>query len=336
MSAPNEALLAISHVTEYRYSARVELGQHVAHLTPRQDEHQSIEQCELRIEPSPSDLRSGTDTFGNVRSMFSIFSAHESLKVTAASRVRIRDRHWSLDPADSQPWESVRETLQYRAGRPYSSASEFVFASPYVPRDPALARYAMASFRAGRRLTDAAADLMHRVHSDFRYAPASTDVSTPVLEAFRQRTGVCQDFSHVMIGCLRSIGLAARYVSGYLVATSEGKRSDDATPAASAEHPRDETSGNSKVRRPIGADASHAWVSVFCPKQGWVDLDPTNDLLPRRHVVVAIGRDYGDVAPLRGVIRGGAEHELSVAVRVAPCNNGAQPKGDGAAGTPGG
>ena len=298
----DETLLSVSHVTEYHYSARVELGQHVAHLTPRADDRQSVNRCELRIDPLPNNLRNGTDAFGNVRSHFSIFSPHDQLRVEALSELRIRDQFPDQDPADSPAWEGVRDSLQYRAGAPYLPASEFVFASPYVPRERELAHYALASFAPDRPLALAAIELMHRVHADFRYRPASTEISTPVVQAFRERTGVCQDFSHVMIGCLRSIGLSARYVSGYL------------GPRAAPDK-----------RRPIGADASHAWVSVFCPILGWVDLDATNDVIPRQnHVTVALGRDYGDVAPLRGVIRGGGEHKLTVAVRVvrspAPAN----------------
>jgi transglutaminase-like putative cysteine protease len=290
----NEATLSVRHVTEYRYSARVELGHHIAHLTPRGDAHQSVDQCELAIDPPPNDLRSGSDAFGNTRSYFSIFSPHDRLRVEARSRLSVADRYAHLDPTASPDWQAVRDRLQYRAGEAYVPASEFVFASPFIPRDRQFARYALASFTGGRPLVQAAIDLMHRVHTDFRYRPASTEISTPVLQAFRARTGVCQDFSHVMIGCLRSIGLSARYVSGYLVTAAEPRQP-----------------------RPIGADASHAWISVYCPVLGWVDLDATNDVVPReRHVTVALGRDYGDVAPLRGVIRGGASHELTVAVQV--------------------
>jgi transglutaminase-like putative cysteine protease len=297
----DDSVLSVSHVTEYEYSARVELGHHIAHLIPRDDDHQSVERCELRIDPAPNELRDDTDAFGNVRSYFSIYSPHERLRVEAVSRLSVRDRSPDLDPAASSDWESVRDSLQYQAGRPYLPASEFVFASSHVPRERELAQYALASFAPGRSLTRAAIELMHRVHADFRYRPSSTEISTPLLRAFRERTGVCQDFSHVMIGCLRSIGLSARYVSGYLA------------PASAPDQPR-----------PVGVEASHAWVSVYCPVLGWLDLDATNDLIPgRNHVTVAVGRDYGDVAPLRGVIRGGGEHELSVAVRVVRENGGA-------------
>ena len=200
--------------------------------------------------------------------------------------------------------QKLKARLQFRAGAPFAPASEFAFASPYVPRVAELAEYARASFEPGRPLLAAAIDLMRRVHAEFRYCTESTEVSTPLVESFRARAGVCQDFSHVMLGCLRSLGLAARYVSGYLVG---GDRPDRGAP--------------------IGAHASHAWIAVHCPDCGWVDLDPTNGVLPQptSHITVAIGRDYGDVAPLRGVIRGGGRHELEVAVRVtrldeAPAN----------------
>jgi transglutaminase-like putative cysteine protease len=286
--------VAVSHVTEYRYSARVELAHHVAHLTPRSEDYQNVEQCQLQIDPTPNDFREGTDSFGNVRSYFAIFTPHEHLRVEASSRLGVRDRDPNPDAAASPDWQAVRDSLQYRACGPYVPASEFVFASPYVPRDRELAQYALASFAPGRPLLQAAIELMHRVHADFRYLPASTEISTPVVQAFRARTGVCQDFSHVMIGCLRSIGLSARYVSGYLV-----------------------TAGKPLRERAVGADASHAWISVYCPVLGWVDLDATNNVIPgRHHVTIAVGRDYGDVAPLRGVIRGGATHTLTVAVQV--------------------
>jgi transglutaminase-like putative cysteine protease len=293
----NGVELSVSHVTEYRYSARVELAHHIAHLTPRGDDRQDVVRFDLSVGPAPNDLRSGLDAFGNTRSFFSIYTAHEQLRVEASTRLRMRDGRPELDPAASPAWEAVRDSLRYRASQPYLPAAEFVFPSPYVPRDRELAQYARASFAPGRPLAQSAIELMHRVHADFKYRPASTEISTPLLQAFHARTGVCQDFSHVMIGCLRSLGLPARYVSGYLV-PSDGP----GTP------------------RPIGADASHAWVSVHCPVLGWIDLDATNDVVPQQdHVTVAVGRDYGDVAPLRGVIRGGGEHALAVAVRVTRC-----------------
>jgi transglutaminase-like putative cysteine protease len=286
--------LSVMHVSEYRYSTRVDLAHHVAHLVPRSLDHQVVDRCVLNIDPAPSDLSNGDDAFGNVRSLFSLYGPHQGLRVKASSRLRVSVPHPAQQAEPGDSWEAVCEALRYRAGNPYSPASEFVYASPFVPRTRELAQYAMASLAPGRSLASAAIDLMHRVYADFDYRPASTETSTPLLKTFRARAGVCQDFAHVMIGCLRSVGLSARYVSGYLVT---GSTDVDA--------------------RPVGADASHAWVSVYCPPLGWLDLDPTNDAIVQdRHVTVAFGRDYGDVAPLRGVIRGGGDHVLGVAVQV--------------------
>jgi len=290
----NAGWLNVTHISEYSYSTRVDLAHHVAHLVPRASQHQIIERCLLHIDPAPSDLSHSDDAFGNIRSQFSLYGPHRSLQVRASSRVRVSAAPLPRLPDAGTAWEPVRESLRYRAGTPFCTASEFAYASPYVPRAPELARYALESFTQGRPVALAAIDLMHRIYLDFRYQPASTEIATPLLKTFEARTGVCQDFAHVMIGCLRSIGLSARYVSGYLVSEP------------SAESPR-----------AVGAHASHAWVSVYCPPLDWLDLDPTNDALVKdRHVTVALGRDYSDVAPLRGVIRGGGEHVLKVAVRV--------------------
>jgi transglutaminase-like putative cysteine protease len=291
----NGTWLSVTHTSEYRYSTRVDLAHHVAHLVPRNMDHQVVDRCVLNIDPAPSDLSNGDDAFGNVRSLFSLYGPHQGLRVKATSRVRVAPACPSLDPGQGDRWEAVCDSLRYRAGRPYTAATEFTFASPFVPRARELGQYALASLAPGRPLAAAAIDLMHRVYADFDYRPASTEISTPLLKTFRARAGVCQDFAHVMIGCLRSAGLSARYVSGYLL-TEAGDEGD----------------------RPVGADASHAWVSVYCPPLGWLDLDPTNDAIVQdRHVIVAYGRDYGDVAPLRGVMRGGGDHVLGVAVHVA-------------------
>jgi len=285
---------SVTHVSEYRYSTRVDLAHHVAHLVPRGDDRQLVDRCTLQIDPAPSDVAHGDDSFGNVRSWFSLYGPHDRLRVKASSRIRVGAANPLADPETAPAWEDVRDALRFRAGAPYSPASEFVFSSPFVPHSRELARYALHSFSEGRPLASAAIDLMHRIYADFKYQPASTEISTPLLRTFRARTGVCQDFAHVAIGCLRSIGLSARYVSGYLITEPGPERT-----------------------RPVGADASHAWLSVYCPGFDWLDLDPTNDtVVEDRHITVAFGRDYGDVAPLRGVIRGGGDHELSVGVDV--------------------
>ena len=174
--------------------------------------------------------------------------------------------------------------------------AQFAYASPYVVIAPELERFARASFPPGRSVLAGAIDLMHRIHAEFRFDPSATTVTTPVTRVLAERHGVCQDFAHLQISCLRALGLSARYVSGYLLT--------------------DPPAGQPRL---IGADASHAWVSVRCPHHGWVDLDPTNDVIvDRRHVTIAWGRDYGDVSPLRGVLLGGAEHTLTVGVSVVP------------------
>jgi transglutaminase-like putative cysteine protease len=203
-------------------------------------------------------------------------------------------------PAASLPWDEVVERMRYHRATHYDPAAEFAFASPYVPRDDAFAAYAQASFDAGRPLLEAARELMQRIHADFEYATSATDVNTPALRALALRKGVCQDLAHVMLGCLRSLGLPARYVSGYLL----------------TEPPPGQP-------RLVGSDASHAWASVYLPAgEGpgtWLDFDPTNDRLAgEEYVTLAVGRDYSDVSPIRGVIHGGAKHKLRVAVTVTP------------------
>jgi transglutaminase-like putative cysteine protease len=203
-------------------------------------------------------------------------------------------------PTSAVSWEEVRERLRYHRGGAYDPAAEFVFASPHVPRHDSFLAYAQPSFTPGRPLLQAARELMERIHADFVYEPEATDVSTPALEALAMRRGVCQDFAHVMLACLRSLALPARYVSGYVL-----------------------TQPSPGTARLAGSDASHAWVSVYLPSHDgageWADLDPTNCRSPGEdYVVLATGRDYSDVSPVRGVIHGGARHELHVAVTVAP------------------
>jgi transglutaminase-like putative cysteine protease len=186
--------------------------------------------------------------------------------------------------------------LGYRPGEPSRGAAEYAYASPYVTLDPEIAEFGRASFAAGQPLLAAAIDLMHRIHREFRFDPAATTITTPLRRVLVEGRGVCQDFAHLQSSCLRALGIAARYVSGYLLT--------------------DPPPGQPRL---VGADSSHAWLAVHCPHHGWVDLDPTNDVLPDlRHVTLAWGRDYGDVSPLRGVILGGARHTLGVAVSVVP------------------
>jgi transglutaminase-like putative cysteine protease len=297
----NEPLeLSITHDTAYTYASSVELAHHIGYLRPLDDIAQSVEAFELSVYPIPSFHINDRDAFGNARVFFSLYAPHLTLQVRSQSRVRIVERYADLDFDGGPDWQSVRDALHYNAQTPWLPETELVFASPYVPLLKELREYARPSFPAGRPLRAAAQELMHRIHSDFVYESGSTDVSTPLIDVFRERHGVCQDFAHVLVGCLRSLGLAARYVSGYLLTQP---------PPGQA--------------RLLGADASHAWASVFCTETpdngGWIDLDPTNDIVPATgHITVAWGRDFGDVAPLYGVIRGGGEHELAVAVSVIP------------------
>lgn len=296
------ARLSVEHETRYDYAYPVEMAHHIACLRPLSDPAQNLRVFEMSVSPSPAQHSTRRDAFGNSRAYFSLNTPHSELLVKARSEVDIRARYQGLQPDQSLHIAQVCERLVYRAHAPFEPAAEFAYASPYVPLHEELRAYASESLHPSRPIAQGAIELMHRIHRDFRYAPASTDISTPVLEVFHRREGVCQDFAHLMLGCLRACGLAARYVSGYLL-----------------------TQPPPGQPRLLGADASHAWVSVWCPglkaqRAGeWLGLDPTNDCLPGlNHVRVAYGRDFGDVTPLRGVIRGGGEHTLSVRVTTLP------------------
>lgn len=296
MSARTPARLAVVHDTRYDYSARVDVAHHLACLRPRAFAAQAVSACELQIEPAPNRRSGHEDAFGNLRDYFAFSQPHDALQLRMHGEVLLAERRLDHALADATPWEAVRDSMRYRAEGPWVAASEFAFASPFVPVEPELCAYAAQDFTPGRPLVDAALALAQRMHAEFAFDPRSTEVGTPALEAFRARRGVCQDFSHIMIGCLRSLGLAARYVSGYLLT-----RPPPGKP------------------RLVGADATHAWVEAWCPANGWLALDPTNDVLADLdHVTVAWGRDYADVAPLRGVIRGGGQVMPRVAVTVEP------------------
>jgi transglutaminase-like putative cysteine protease len=301
VSEPGGTELEVVHETRYRYAAPVTQAQHMAYLKPLQDARQRLLAHELHVDPLPPRLLHDIDGYGNARTWFSLSLPHRVLSVSAHSRVVVAPAPLPLGAAASPRWEDVRRRLRYEAGARYDAAVEFAQPSPYVPRLHALREYGAASFGAGVPVALGALDLMHRVHADFEFRGDSTDVDTPLLQVYEQRSGVCQDFAHLMIAALRMLGLAARYVSGYLL-----------------------TRPPSGQPRLVGADASHAWVQVYCPDtpglpDGWLDLDPTNDLVPgTSHVRVALGRDYGDVAPLRGVIRGGGRHVLQVRVDTHP------------------
>ena len=291
---PKVAMLyQITHITTYEYSASVSLCQNLAHLTPRTTAEQQCQQTTLLINPQPSVLSSRTDYFGNQLTFFSVQEPHRKLTVTASHLVEVTPPT-PVDANLTPPWEEVRDRLRASRTRGGLDAYQFAFPSRHVPYSEELSEYAHASFAPGRPLFEALLDLTARIHSDFEYDPQATTISTPIHEVFQQRRGVCQDFSHLQISCLRSLGLSARYISGYLRTMPElGKP------------------------RLVGADATHAWVSVFCPEIGWLEIDPTNNLQPSdKHVVLAWGRDFDDVSPVKGVILGGDQHSIGVSVDV--------------------
>jgi transglutaminase-like putative cysteine protease len=300
--------LSVTHETRYGYANAVEQAHHIAHMRPLASASQQLLSHTLSIQPEPASLASSTDSYGQQRVYFELAVPHAELIVTAHSEVITHalppEMSGKLDRVsvpDSLPWEAVAEHMQYHSEQEYDAAREFAQASPLAPIHPTFAKYASAVSSKSQPVYELAKALCQRIHNEFEYSPEATDASTPPQEAFALKKGVCQDFAQVMIAGLRSLGLAARYVSGYLLTEPPPGRP-----------------------RLIGADASHAWVSVYCPKAGWLDFDPTNNCLAgESHVKLAYGRDYGDVPPLRGVIRGGGDHTLAVAVTVAPLDQSA-------------
>lgn len=284
----------VRHSTTYDYADAVPLCQNQAHLTPRNFARQNCLFSRLNIAPAPVTLDRWRDYFGNVMHYFSVEELHRQLVITAESIVERLPAAYPA-PDDTPPWESVRDAVAAGADADCLAAAHFTFESPFVRFLPQAKEYAAASFAPGRPLLAAALDLTARIHRDFKYSPAATSVNTPTSEVLVNRRGVCQDFAHLEITCLRSLGLPARYVSGYLVT--------------------DPPPGQPKL---IGTDASHAWISVFVPGRGFLDFDPSNNQMPdQRHITVAWGRDYRDVCPIQGVFIGG-QHSMRVAVDVAP------------------
>lgn len=287
----------VVHETKYKYDYNVTLSQQMLHMKPREFALQHCESNRITVSPTPDEYIERNDYFGNVTNGIAIFTPHKELTVLSESTVILSTRPslQQLALANSPSWESVKLVLNTDPFQ-YQQVMTYRFHSPNVPSNDALAAYAMPSFWAGRPIIEAAFDLTQRIFREFEFDPDATDVSTPLNQVLAGRRGVCQDFAHLMIGCLRSIGLACRYVSGYILTTPpEGKP------------------------RLVGADASHAWVSVYCPTYGWVDFDPTNNCLVQdEHITVAWGRDFSDVSPMRGVVLGGGKQHLKVSVTVTP------------------
>ena len=290
--------LSIEHFTHYQYGQDVILAQHLGYLRPKSTAWQTVLDYQLAVTPKPDDMQTQTDAFGNDRVFFALTHPHRALDVVCTSTVEVKQRYAELDLANTPGWEMVRDAMVYSLDQPFVAASEFVWPSPYVPWLEALKQYALPSFTRGRPIGQAAIELCQRIYDDFTYEAGATEVHTPLEVAFNNRKGVCQDFAHIMIGCLRALGLSAKYVSGYLLTKPP--------------------EGQDRLR---GADATHAWVTVYCPTVAgnWLALDPTNaTVADLDHVCLAQGRDFGDVSPLRGIIRGGGHHELKIAVTVEP------------------
>lgn len=290
----------IRHQTTYRYDVAVTLSHHLARLKPKELPTQRCLQHELTIEPKPTEQDRHVDYFGNEALFFAIRGSHRKLTVLAQSRVEVNPAE-EPDGSLATDWETLRDVCRMERLTEDVMAGEFSYASPLIKPSGLFVEYARESFQPGRSVLEAAKELNTRINKDFVFDPKATDVATPVEETFRIRRGVCQDFAHVLIACIRSVGLPARYVSGYL----------ETLPPP----------GKPKL---VGADASHAWVSVWCgAKLGWVDFDPTNNCIPsQHHITVAHGRDFSDVSPLRGIVFGEGGQQLTVSVDVNPvCEN---------------
>jgi transglutaminase-like putative cysteine protease len=279
----------ITHTTLYTYEAPVSQCLNEVRLTPRSLPNQTVYDCAFDVQPQPVSFGNRKDFFGNEVTTFSVFERHEKLTATATSIVEV-----SPIEAPSSPtirWEQARDVIAKTADDQLLDPFQFLFDSPFVATSRELAEYARPSFPAGRPLVEAITDFSHRIHDEFKYEPKSTSIEMPLIDVLEERRGVCQDFAHVMIGGLRSLRLAARYVSGYI------------------------RSGG----RVQGAQASHAWVSAYVPNSGWWSFDPTNDVMPSEgHITVAWGRDYGDVTPVKGVTLGGGGQVVDVSVFVKP------------------
>jgi transglutaminase-like putative cysteine protease len=286
---------AVRHETVYEYGGDVSHSHHLVHLKPREYEFQRCLEHSLALDPQPSSISEDVDAFGNAIARLEYDRSHDRLAVVASMDVEIFPRSAaSLETADT--WDAVRNRLSYHAV-PMSAADveacRFRMRSSHVVLKRAFQDYAEDCFTPGRSIAAASNELMRKIYREFKYVSGSTTNRTSIVDVLKSRRGVCQDFAHLMIACVRSSGLAARYVSGYIRTVRKGGEAA------------------------IGGDASHAWVSVYCPPLGWLDFDPTNDcMVGEDHITLAWGRDFGDVSPLRGVIIGGGRHKLSVDVHV--------------------
>ncbi|MGD8885898.1 MAG: transglutaminase family protein [Gammaproteobacteria bacterium] len=284
----------VQHKTIYEYSKPVSICQNEARLRPRNFEKQQCSLSKLEINPKPSDIRQREDFFGNRVTYFAIDQPHTVLTVTSSSEVEVAAISANKEKSKSPKWDEVVKRMRSDLQEDILEARQYTLNSPMVMRTRELQAYAERSFAEGRPVVEAVHDLMERIHRDFTYDPHFTTLATPLSDVLKHRRGVCQDFAHLAIGCLRAQGLAAKYISGYL-----------------------ETLPPPGQEKLVGADASHAWFSVYVPDSGWLDFDPTNNQMPMdQHITLAWGRDYSDVTPLKGIIFGGGKHELKVQVNV--------------------
>ena len=287
---------AVEHETRYAYTAPVSQSWQLARLTPRPLPWQRLVSHSLQIEPGADERRDEVDSFGNTVTHFGLHGAHRVLSVRMICLVEVGERAAGTAAADALPWEAVRDSIRRDPQQGDLVPASMCEPTPLVPYSEAALIYALPSFVHGRPWVEAVSDLMHRIHADFEFEPGATTVSTSVDEVLYQRRGVCQDFAHLMLACLRGIGLPARYVSGYLLT--------------------DPPPGQPRL---MGTDVSHAWVAAYAPGRGWVEFDPTNDqLADNRYITLTWGADFADVVPLRGVILGGGEQRMGVEVSVHP------------------
>jgi transglutaminase-like putative cysteine protease len=287
-------LYELRHDTRYTYSQPVALGHNFLHMQLRDCPGQQIKEMSLTITPEPAVRTERSDYFGNPVTHFTLQQRHREMTVSSRATVEVESKQ-PVALAASTPWEDIQRLLSDDLTQQGLDAYQYTFDSPLASGSRSLRDYAEPGFKPGRPIFEAVMELTTRIFKDFKYDPTTTTVSTPTAQVFEQRSGVCQDFAHLMIACLRAWGLPARYVSGYLrTLPPPGKQ------------------------RLVGADASHAWVGVYCPKLGWLDFDPTNNkVVGDHHITLAWGRDYGDVSPVRGLILGGGKHKIKVEVDVA-------------------
>jgi transglutaminase-like putative cysteine protease len=288
-------IFEVSHKTTCLYTAPVALAHHLVHLAPRPHERQRIMHQSISVSPDPTSRNDFTDYFGNPASTVAIQSRHSKLLIHSKSVVEVTAPE-AIDLAESMPWDRLAAELAPPKKIADPDAVQFLMPSRHTAITEDLIAFAQPTFKPDRPIMECAHDLMRRIYTEFAYDAAATDIATTTDELLRIRRGVCQDFAHLLIAAMRAFGLPARYVSGYLLThPPEGKE------------------------RLVGADASHAWVSVWSPDAGWVDFDPTNDLIPRdEHITIAYGRDFQDVSPVTGILLGGGAHDADVAVDVKP------------------